>query len=163
VHLGIATEIDVAGSLSWMTRTPNTPESRRRAFESAVAEAVAAVDAGDARPATNAVKAALEAVHELDDSRRRGEWSDAAWTPGESGLWQAHLAARHAAHHQSAYVVHLVGGGAHTRSRDDLRWEGTLPPIDSQALASEYASRLAGRPVLRWLASLRALLARTIP
>jgi hypothetical protein len=123
----------------------------------------AAADARDVGRAQAAVKQALEAIHELEDGRRkRGEWSNASWTPDELGVWQALIGARNGAHHFSSHVVHSVGGSNHTPSRDDLRWEDSLPPIDATSRAAEYTRRLSGHAVLPTLRDVSALLARTI-
>lgn len=155
--------VGISTSVRGVARSQNHAAARLHALRAAIDEVKAAADARDVGRAQRAVKQALEPIHELDDCRRnRGEWSNSSWTPSELGVWEALIGARNAAHHFSSHVVQSVGGSNHTPSRDDLRWEDSLPPIDSAARASEYASRLAGEAVLPTLRDVSAVLSRSI-
>src|SRR5688572_30307706 len=125
------------------SRSHNRAASRVADLRSAVAAARTAVDARSISHALSAVKRALEAIHELDDCRRRGEWSYDTWSPAEIGAWTAHIGARNAAHHHSWDAVFLAGGSAHshTPAHDDLKWDRQIPAITSPHQASEYTSR----------------------
>jgi hypothetical protein len=121
----------------------------------------AAVERRDNYQAQMVVKRAIEAIHELDDSRRkpRGELSFAGWNPSEVELWSAHVAARNIAHHQSVGFVRLHGVG---RPEQWLRWaiaEQALTRLEqrgkeSKRQADAYRARLADRPVLAPLQTL---------
>jgi len=79
--------------------------------------------------AQRATKRALEAIHELEDSRekQRREWSSSGWSPFEVEVWRAHVGARNIAHHQSTGIVSLHGLG---NPDDWLNWS-----IDPAAVA----------------------------
>jgi hypothetical protein len=99
-----------------------------------------------------AAKNALEALHGLEDGRRkRGEWTYASWTAEEIEEWNGLMGIRNAAHHLSVRAVVLVGGSDHVSSDEDLQWTTDTLAIDSNVQAAAYASRLAGKPVLRTL------------
>ena len=101
-------------------------------------------------------------IHELDDCAKRGERTQANWTPQEVETWRGHIGARNAAHHESAHVVHFVTGSARTPSRDDLRWARELPPIDRAGQVAAYKTRLASKRVQSSLAAIDTLLSRSV-
>ena len=102
-----AVETNVAGSLS--IGTTNTAAARKRQLQNAIADVDAAVRARTMGQIQNDLKRALEAIHELEDCRRGGEWSQAGWDVRALGLWHAHLGARNAAHHESSGIFSLPG------------------------------------------------------
>jgi hypothetical protein len=140
----------------------NNPTTRRASLEREYANIGTAVKAGDSAWAQDAVKSALEAIHELDDGRRkRGEWSWAGWTSDEQGLWQTHIGARNASHHSSSGVVTLRvdGNGA------SLLWDiapQTIAGLHFPDHATQYRQRLAGRPVLPALGDVVALVTSAV-
>lgn len=106
------------------------------------------IDAGSVSDAQDALKRALEAVHELADCLQRNEWVQADWAPDELGLWHAHIGARNAAHHTSSAVAVLHSDvGRDERLIWDMQ-DQAIASLRSQRQACNYASRLAGRPVL---------------
>jgi hypothetical protein len=123
------------------------------------------------RAAQDAVKGALDAIHWLHDSCHvRHEWAPIGWTPDETGLWNAHVGARNAAHHHSSETAGLVVLHSGGQRDDRLTWD-----IDPAAIAragarskygreqaSEYKGRLAGKPVLPGLRQIAALLRRSV-
>ncbi len=157
VSLAVADEIDVADSLSWSTRTTNTAAARKRQLESALADVEQAVDGGSVSDAQDALKRALEAMHELSDCLKRGEWVQAGWTADDLAVWHAHIGARNAAHHTSSALAPLHSHG----TRDErLTWDieqRAIASLPSPRQAGEYNARLAGQPVLP---NLRAMVVR---
>ena len=110
----------------------------------------------------NDLKRALEAIHELEDCRRGGEWSQAGWDVRALGLWHAHLGARNAAHHESSGLFSLPG-----QPGQPLVW--AIPPTafkskkQSKAQEREYYARLDGRPVLPLLREMASRISSAIP
>lgn len=131
-------------------------------FQQALLRVQRAAENRNISEAQSAVKSALEAIHELDDCAKRGEWTQASWTPQDVETWRGHIGARNAAHHESAHAVHLVTGSAHTPSRDDLHRARELPPIDRAGQVAAYKTRLASKRVVSSLAAIDTLLSRSI-
>lgn len=151
-------------SLTYIVRTPNTPEARRRQLQTAIEEMEAAEVNRAIQAANDATKRALEAVHELFDCAERGEWSRAGWSADDVGLLRAHVGARNASHHTSSSVVALHGG---TETPDlSLRWDlspSAIAGLPSQAQRNEFNARLAGQPVLPEFRKLATRIAASIP
>jgi hypothetical protein len=138
----------------------NDAVSRLAALDRSIAGLERALAAADARGAHNAVKAALEALHELgDDSLKRGEWSKDDWSAEDRELMAGLAGARNAAHHKSAAVVALEFGTDRVR---DLRWVAHLPPIRSQEQTKAYCRRLAGQRVVAVLLHISARIAASL-
>ena len=112
--------------ISWEKITDVENDSRYIDREGAVLTLEQAIDAGSVSDAQDALKRALEAVHELADCLQRNEWVQADWTPDELGLWHAHIGARNAAHHTSSAVavLHSDGGRAEPVKSDETVWLG---------------------------------------
>jgi hypothetical protein len=155
-------------SLAYEVRINNDAVARVVALVDALAEVEAQVAAHSTHNAQEALKRALEAIHELGDCRRAGEWKQDGWSPDEIGLWIAHIGARNAAHHNSLPIVVRVGRS----DRDDgLRWD-----VQPQALknlrargkhcerqATEYSDRLHDKHVLPALRDTVKLISAAIP
>lgn len=153
----------VTDSVSYVARTTNTASTRRRALEEAVDGVAAAIAAGSPHDAQRALKAALEAIHELSDCHSNGDWSQTGWTADDIGFWRAHVGARNAAHHTSSALAALHNPAP---AEESLRWE-----IDPKAIASlrselqrrEYNGRLDREPVLPLLRALAAQVSAAVP
>jgi hypothetical protein len=158
IALGIASEVEVTSSMSWIAQSPNTRATRRDAIFDASAEIHEAIDGGSARAAQFATKRALEAIHELNDGLggNRREWSQDGWSDDDLALWHAHLGARQAAHHSSCRLVALHSDGA---IDDRLTWaidEAGIKCMNSSAQQRNYRELLASKPVLPALRQIAA-------
>ena len=149
IRLCVSDSAQVSESV-WLTQsTENTAVTRVQALNSAIGAVVVALDEGKVEAAQAATKQALEAIHELDDGRRRrSEWTQDGWKAADIDLWLAHVAARNAAHHTSSSIVALHSGTAQNRI---LTWEinpEAIEGLHSGAQAAAYQRGLAGQPVL---------------
>jgi hypothetical protein len=172
VHLGLVRETNTVLPITLLARNPNSPRDRRRTFESALSAVQAAIDDNSAGAAQDAVKAALEMIHELEDGRRkpRFEWTLTGWTPAEEDQWRAHVGARNAAHHYSSEAHGIVALGSGDHRDDRLTWD--VDPKASAGVrkhskygplqAKAYEDHLAGKPVVPGLRQIAALLERSI-
>jgi len=104
------------------------------------------------------VMAALEGMHQLEDARKRGEWSNAHWSSAEVDLWNAHLGARNGAHHKDWTPIWWYSDG----SGSGERWSRGLPRIRSAPQRAAYSARLENKAVLPSLHAICALLAGAI-
>jgi hypothetical protein len=161
---GASEQLGLSGSLSYVVRSPNEARARRRRLEDALAAVEEAVSTNTISKAQDALKQALEAIHELNDGLNKtpAEWSQSKWAKDEIGLWLAHVGARNAAHHESDVVAALHSG---TVSDERLRWElsaASIASLRSQAQQLELNARLAGRAVLPSLRVLVLLVASSI-
>lgn len=161
---GASEELGLSASLSYVVRSPNEAKARRRRLEDALSAVEQAVTTNTISKAQDALKQALEAIHELNDGlgKTPSEWSQSEWDGDEIGLWRAHVAARNAAHHGPDMVVALYSEGA---LDEHLRWELSAPAIVSmhwKAQQREYNARLAGEAVLPPLRALVSRLASTV-
>ena len=152
VAIAVHDSATVTDRASWSAHTTNTGAARTRQLDAALDRVHAAVASNDVGAVQDALKQALEAVHELADCLRRGEWSQDGWNDDERGLWIAHLGARNAMHHTSSALVVL-----HSDAVPDQRlmWESSIDVRSAQQQA-EYSARLSGQavlPVLRLLVS----------
>jgi hypothetical protein len=145
--------------------SPNGPLARRWQLERALTDIETGVQKGNNWDASNATKRALEALHELADCLKRGEWTQAGWPPDEQLSWIAHIGARNMAHHSSSSIVTL------TRSRpadEQLTWALDGAAVAELSLRSKnqamaYNARLDGQPVLPPLGRLVAQTKASIP
>lgn len=132
----------------------NTTQNKVRKFIADAERVAADMTPHNGTAATNALKDALEAIHAIHDSERRGEWSNATWEVEDRELWEALLGARAAAHHDSKPVAVLFGG-----SEPCLRWADDIPKIHWASHRKAYRARLAGNPVIPTLERVAGLLA----
>ena len=142
----------------------NLSAAKRDELEAAIdriEHAVASRDVADAQAAT---KAALEAMHALEDGRRlRQEWSYASWSQTEIDAWHAHMPARNAAHHYSDPFIALRSG---TEESTRLSWDvptTTLTKLRYQDYVPAYVALLHGQPVVTTLRAALASLSRVLP
>jgi hypothetical protein len=157
VAVAIAITVHPSISVSYVARTTNTAATRRVALESAVRSIEQAVAGGSTHDSQQALKAALEAIHELGDCLRRGEWAQAGWSVDDLVSWHAHIGARNAAHHTSSAIAATHSA---VNLDDRLRWDidpQAVASLQSQRQARDYLARLDGQPVLP---PLRALAGR---
>jgi hypothetical protein len=159
VTLTAAVEIDSALSLT--VGTTNSAAARMRQLVNAIDALESAIDANRIGEVQEALKRALEAIHELADCRARGEWRP-DWDDEGEGLWRAHIGARNAAHHTSSPLAVLRSDAA----RDErLLWalqSSAITGLRSERQASEYRDRLHEQPVLPSLRQISERLAAAI-
>jgi hypothetical protein len=157
--------------MTWTARRPNAALGRRHALEAALADAEASIDGNRAGAAQSAVKQALEMIHELEDCRRRGEWTQSTWSPDDLGLWTAHVGARNAAHHNTSSSAGVIALHSGDQRDDRLTWDVDPASIANlsvfskkhgPAQAQEYTARLAGKPVVPGMRQILALLKRSV-
>lgn len=170
---GIATAMSgtvvaqVRASASYSVVASNGAVGKSHQLDAGVDGVSSAVQRNDAGAGQHAVKQALEAIHELEDCRRRGEWSSGSWSTQENELWLAHIAARNAAHHLSGELVALHGDtDADPSSEDRLRWElsaGTLAELQNSRGVGEFSRLLAGKPALKPLRTIAGLVRDSMP
>jgi phage-related tail protein len=161
---GASEQLGLSGSLAYVVRSPNEAKARRRRLEDALTAVEEAVSTNTISKAQDALKQALEAIHELNDGLQKqpSEWSQSEWEEDEIGLFRAHVGARNAAHHESDVVAALYSAGA---SDEHLRWElsaAAIASLRSEAQQREYNARLAGKAVLPPLRVLVSLVASSV-
>jgi hypothetical protein len=158
VAAAITQSIALVQSITYATSSSNAAPTRVLEFGGALSDIGWAIDAGDNTGAQTATKRALEAIHELADCLKRGEWRQSDWDADSIGLWTGLLGARNAAHHTSSSVVVKHSD----MPRDDrLRWDldaDVIAGLHSPAQKVEYNARVAGQPVLPQLRSVLGLL-----
>jgi hypothetical protein len=144
----------------------NDALARRRGVEAAIEALKGAEPTGNLAEADKAIKAALTAIHGLNDEAverkgdKRNSWTRSGWTPDERGLWKALVGARNGAHHSNwPPAVRAVDGG----HGDCMRWNTEPPQLQYDDQQKAYIKHLAGRPVLPDLEAVRDLLIKAIP
>jgi hypothetical protein len=159
VAIAVHDSAKVTDRASWSARTTNTSAARKRQLEAAAGSVDAAVASNDVGAVQDAVKQAVEAVHELADCLTRGEWSQDGWNADERGLWIAHLGARNAMHHTSSALVVLHSDGVPDQR---LMWESSIDVRSAQQEA-EYRARLSCQAVLPALRLLVCRVSDAVP
>ena len=162
VRATISASVGLTQTIRTAASSANNAAVRLHQLEAAVVELEQALGEHNVTETQHATKHALEALHELEDDRRRGEWSHAAWASADVGLWRGLLGARNAAHHLTFPVV--------TRHSDTPRDESLVWSLDANAIAglrstqqrTEYNARVAGQPVLPQLRKAAALVAHEV-
>jgi hypothetical protein len=109
--------------------------SKLLAFDTAVKNLyhLTSLQTTDAQGIKGAVSEALDAIHSLENQRRRREWSMNEWSTDDRDLWSGHIAVRNVDHHQSASIIHIDHQGD---SGMRCRW----------AISEDSLSRVQGRP-----------------
>jgi uncharacterized Zn finger protein (UPF0148 family) len=153
-----ATGLKFTATAAWSASNSNDVQDRVRRLGEQVGNIEKAAESGGVTEAHDAIKSALEAIHELVDDLGHGEWTQANWTPDELGLWTALIGARNAAHHKDSSIATFHSG----RKRDDrLVWsidETKIRRLRYKDQQREYLTRLAGQPVLPGMRRILALL-----
>lgn len=139
-------ELDITAKLRTVARSSNDARAYIRQLQVAIGAAEAALDARKVTEIHEAVKQALEAIHELDDGRReRGEWEQAGWSQDQIGTWRGLVGARNGVHHNN---VPCVGLHSPAEGDDRLRWEieqAAIEKLDSKGQQRDYAAHVAQR------------------
>ena len=111
-----------------------------------------------------AVKQALEAIHELDDGRReRGEWQQTGWSEDQIAAWRGLVGARNAVHHNNVPCVRLHSPA---EGDDRLRWEieqAAIEELESKGQKRDYAAHVAWQRVLPQLRDALVLVDVAVP
>ena len=141
----------------------NLSAAKRDELEAAIDRIEHAVASRDVADAQLATKAAVEAMHALEDDRKkRQEWSYASWSQIEIDAWHAHMPARNAAHHYSDPFIALRSG---TEEATRLSWDvrsTTLTKLHHQCHVPAYVALLHGQPVVTTLRAALASLSRVL-
>jgi hypothetical protein len=156
-------KVRVSASATYVVQTTNAAGSRRLRLQAELGDLEGQVSRNSLADCHVVLKRALEALHELADCLKRGEWTQTGWTADELGLWRAHLGARNVAHHSSHPVIALR---SHADPNERLHWDidgSALGGLHSATQQNEYASRLHGHGVLPPLRLLVARVAASVP
>jgi hypothetical protein len=162
VSASVSASIGISTSVEYATSANNDAKARVWQLEFAIGALEAALNQHLVTETQNAAKAALEAIHELADELKRGEWSQARWGEQAVGLWHGLLGARNAAHHKASPIVARHSG----KSRD----ESLLWSVDPETIATlrwphqqtAYNERLHGHAVLPQLRQMLLLLKEAV-
>ena len=142
--------------LTLRARSANDAKASVGTLNNAVAELEDALGVGHVGRIQDAVKLALEAIHELEDARKRGEWSQAGWDADAVGLWRGLNGARNASHHSASHIVVFQT----VSDRDDCAlWDiepAAIADLRSERQQIEYNARLAGKATLPQLRDVAA-------
>ena len=158
----IAQSLGLQGRLSYIARGSNAANARVVEFEQAIGEIdMLMAQNAPINKVQTACKRALEAIHELEDSRRdeRKEWEQTGWTVEQRGIWAGLNGIRGASHHESVPIVARHGGD--NAPADPLVWQldqPTIAKIPSEDQRGEYRNRIEDQPVLPMLREMLTLL-----
>lgn len=164
-ELTLKAEATSSASLDLSVESPNAATARRLALEAAIVDVEHAVKRRSNHDAQLGTKRALEAVHELEDCRKRGEWTQTGWDANALGLWKGLIGVRNMAHHSSSGIVALHGT---PRPDEQLKWRVSAAALadlrkERPAQAKEYSARLDGQPVLYSLREVRGRVQAAVP
>jgi hypothetical protein len=159
VKVRLVASVGFGTNMETAARSANDVDSRARQLDSAIADIGAAVADGRPSAAQDATKRALEAIHELADCLKRGEWVQTGWSADDVGLWHGLIGARNASHHTSSEIVVLRSG---EQPDERLRWDldaAAIAELDSKRQRAESSARAAGEPVVLTLRTIATLIA----
>ena len=154
--------VRVSDGMEFAVQPSNAVAGKYSQFKSAMAAVLHAQKENSAGALQRLVKQVLEAIHELDDCRRNGDWDQTGWSQRDSDLWLAHIAARNAAHHFPDNLVVLRGGDSKSTQLEWALSSSTLGNLQSQRGVLEFNRLLLGRKVLPSLHSIDVALANTL-